>query len=177
MTPENLRLIWLCSLSGKAGPKGVSEGLWAGHGGLKTFDLGQTLDKKKSKELSKDTKITVLNYKNPWTPWYKIKSSLVRVRKKVKDQKFESSCSLKKSKFVSSRVRVHLEKSKIISSKVRPWKNCKSSWVLEFTFSEKLEVQKIISSLVRELLIFTRTFDLFDAHPWIMFMWGMNNIV
>ena len=129
---------------------------------LKTLDLDQTLDETKEKT----QKLQYSTEKNPRTPWSKIKSSLVRVRKKVKDQKFESSCSLKKSKFVSSRVRVHLEKSKIISSKVRPWKNCKSSLVLEFTFSEKLEVQKIISSLVRELLIFTRTFDLFDAHPW-----------
>ena len=61
--------------------------IWLLNGGLKTFDLGQTLDKKKRKELSKDIKITVLNYKNPWTPWYKIKSSLVRVRKKIQRSK------------------------------------------------------------------------------------------
>ena len=130
---------------------------------LKTLDLDQTLDETKEKT----QKLQYSTEKNPRTPWSKIKSSLVRVRKKVKDQKFESSCSLKKSKFVSSRVRVHLKKLKITSSKVRPWKNCKSSLVRKFIFSRKSEVQKIISSKVRELLIFARTFDLVRAHPWL----------
>ena len=72
---------------------------------LKTLDLDQTLDETKEKT----QKLQYSTEKNPRTPWSKIKSSLVRVRKK--------------SKIKSSKVRVH-------------WKS-QSSLVLEFEFTWK----------------------------------------